>query len=386
MLSIIPSSPSSFAYFLAGVLSLLLVMSVVTVKIFSHRLSKEVINIALLLCLLNYLFPMGGTDFYSYKEEVEASGFTDTSVITQYDFHMEKPYYYIINIVANNYLLFRMVVWGGSLLLLWITSIRFKLDKNAFIFYLGISIVHLTSTSRVVLAVALALFGFSYLIWPIANRLGKLTSYILGSLIMLSSFFFHRSVIFLLIVMLLSLVEFNKRTIWLFVLFVPTLFVVVISGIFDIVFTSDMSDASLLDKDTALYYLNSEKKSSLGIGRMLELILKYFAHISVVILIVKNFADNSIKMLPNYVRKLANITVLINGLALSVLLLPDVATFKTFERLIDFSYVPMGFLLAYMFKSGFEKLWTDRATLFLMGYVVFGIFYYNIYFSFINFK
>lgn len=385
ILSIIPSAPSSGAYFLSGLLSLLMLASVWKVRTYPHKLSKKGIVFALFLCLLFYLFPMGGTDFYDYKEMVETVGYTDISSLQQYSFHLEKPYYYIINIVNNNYFLFRLVVWGGSLFLYWQTAKRLKIDKSTFVFYLSICIVPLTAVSRVSLAYALAFYGFSFLVQPITRKGSNLFSFILGSSIILFSFFFHRSAIFLLAILPLSLFNFNKKTIWLFALVIPTIFVMIYTRLFEFILNFKNIDVSLLDLKTAMYYLDSDKQRIIGWGQLIDFTLKYGSLIAMVILIVKSILNNSYKVWPKHVQKFANATLLITGLALALLIAPGATTYKAFERLIAFSYVPQGFLLAYLLKTGYDKKWTEIVTLLLAGYVVYGIFYYNFYFSFTDF-
>lgn len=385
ILSIIPSAPSSGANFLTGLLSLLMIVSVWKVRTYPHKLSNEGVVFALFLCLLFYLFPMFGTDFYDYKEWVETTGYTDISSIPQYYLHFEKPFYYIINIVNNNYFLFRLVVWGGSLFLYWQTAKRLKIDKSTFAFYLCICIVPLTAVSRVCLAYALAFYGFSFLAQPITRKGSNLFSFILGSSIILFSLLFHRSAIFLLAILPLSLFNFNKKTIWLFALAIPTIVVMAYTQLFDFIFNFAQTDTSLLDSETAMYYLDSDKIRVFGWGQRIEFSMKYGSHIAMVILIVKSILNNSFKVWPKHVQKFANATLYITVLASALLLAPGATTYKTFERLIAFSYVPQSFLLAYLLKTDYDKKWTDIVTLLLAGYVVYGTFYYKFYFSLTDF-
>lgn len=385
LLSIIPSAPSSGAYFISGLISLLLIISVWKARTYPYKLSKEGIVFALFLCLLFYLFPMAGTDFYDYKEWVETAGHTDISSIPQYYLHYEKPYYYIINIVHNNHFLFRLVVWGGSLFLYWQTAKRLKIDKSTFVFYLCIVIVQLTAVSRVCLAYALAFYGFSFLAQPITRKGSNLFSFVLGSSIILFSLLFHRSAIFLLAILPLSLFNFNKKTIWLFALAISPLVVMAYTQLFDFIFNFEQTDIFILDSETAMYYLDFDKIRVLGWGQRIEFSMKYGSHIAMVILIVKSILNNSYKVWPKHVQKFANATLHITVLASALLLAPGATTYKTFERLIAFAYVPQSFLLAYLLKTECEKKWTNIVTLLLVGYVVYGIFYYNFYFGLINF-
>lgn len=385
LLSIIPSAPSAGSYIFGGLLSLLLVFCVWGVRKSPHKLSSNGLLFAIFLCLTFYLFPMGGTDFYDYKEWVETAGYTDVSSIPMYYLHYEKPYYYIINFVHNNYFLFRLTVWGGSLLLYWKTAKRLRLDKSAFAFYLCICIVQLTAVSRVCLAYALAFYGFSFLSKPIGNNNKNILSYIIGVSIILVSLLFHRSAIFLLAILPLSLFNFNKKTIWLFALAIPTIVVAAYTNLFDFIFNFDQTETSLLDSETAMYYLDSEKKRAVGLGQMIEFSMKYGSHIIMVFLIVKSILNNTYRSWPTHVQKYANATLFITVLAAALLFVPGASTYKTFERLIAFAYVPQSFFMAYVLKMDYEKKLVNVFNLLITGYVVFGVLYYNFYFGIIDF-
>lgn len=384
LLSIIPNAPTSTAYIIGGILPLLLLASVWGIAKYPHKMSSDGILLILFLCLLNYLFPLGGTDFYAYKELVEHVGHVDINSISQYEFHDEKPYYAIINFVGGNYLLFRFIVWGGSLILFWKTARRLKLDRNTFVYYLGICIVQMTLVSRVSLAYAIAFYGFSFFAKPLRRM--EVLSYIIGAIIIAVSLFFHRSAIFLLAVLPLSLANINKKLIMLLSLMI----LIVVIGIsrvnlLDIVVNAGQEDASLLDTDTAIYYLGSDKERAVGLGQSIEFILKYGSHIAIFVLITRNIFNKSYNKWPDHVRKFANVTLIVTVFATALLLIPGMPTYKIFERLIAFAYVPQSFFLAYMLKMDYDRKWVKIFNLLMTGYVVYGALYYNFYFGIDNF-
>ena len=379
LLSIMPSAPSTTNHIIAGLLVVLLIICVLKVRKYPHRLSNEGIQFALFLCLIFYLFPMAGSDFYSYKEIVETSGYTDISTIPQYYLHYEKAYYAIINIVHNNYFLFRLVVWGGSLLLYWQTAKRLELDKSSFVFYLCICVVQLTAVSRVCLAYAIAFFGFSLLVKPKKRKGSIIFSFIIGVSLIGASILFHRSAIFLLAILPLSLINFNKQTFWLFALAFPVIVVVISSNLFDFILSYDQTDESLLDASTASFYLETDNNRVIGIGQSIDFFFKYASHVVLIYMIVCGILNKKYQEWPSVIQKFANATLLINFLALAVLLAPGAATFKTFERLMGFSYVPQSFMLAYLLKIDYEKKQINLINLLIMGYVLYGALYYNIY-------
>ena len=362
-----------------------MIISVWSVRKTPHKLSAEGIVVAVFLCLLYYLFPMAGSDYYDYKDWVETIGHTDIASIPRYYLHYEKPYYYIVNIVQNNYFLFRLVVWGCSLLLYLSTAKRLRIDKSTFVFYLCICIVQLTAVSRVCLAYALAFYGFSFLVEPITKKGSNLVSFVVGSLIIAISVFFHRSALFLLAVLPLSLLKIDKKSIWLLAIAFPFLVIIVNTNIFGYVFNFDQTDASLLDSETATYYLDSDKESILGVGRIIERILKYGGQVVMLFLIVRNIINESFLSWPKPIQRLANATLLIIVFAASLLLTPGATTYKTFERLIDFVYVPQSLMLAYLLKWDYDKKMVKIFNALIASYVVYGVLYYNFYFGITDF-
>ena len=379
ILLIMPSAPSTANNIIAGLLSVLLIMCVWKVRQYPHRLSNEEILFALFLCLLFYLFPMAGSDFYKYKEFVEMSGYTDISTIPQYYLHYEKVYYAIVNIVHNNYFLFRLVVWGGSLLLYWLTAKRLELDKSTFVFYLGTCIVPLTAVSRVCLAYAIGFWGFSLLVKPKTRKGSNFFSFIIGVVLILASILFHRSAIFLLAILPLSLINFNKRTIWLFALAFPMIVMAISFNLFDFVLGYDQREDSILDASTASYYLENAEKRVVGIGQGIDFFFKYSSHFVLIYMIVCSVLNKKYQDWPPIIQKFANATLLINLIALAILLAPGASTYKTFERLIGFSYVPQGFMLSYLLKIDYENKQINLINLLIMGYVLYGTLYYKIY-------
>lgn len=385
LLSIMPSAPSAASYIITGILSLLLVVVVWKVRKYPHKLSYGGIFVALLLCLLYYLFPMGGSDFYSYKEWVETAGYTNINQISQYYLHYEKPYYVIVNIVHNNYFFFRLIVWGGSLLLYWRSAIRLELDKSTFLFYLCIVIVHLTCVSRVCLSYALAFYGFSFLVKPISRKGNNLFSYIIGTALIIISLFFHRSALFLLLLLPLSLFNLNKRTIWLFVLAFPAIVVLISTNVFDYILNFDQTDSSLLDSETASLYLESDKKRVVGLGQSIEFFFKYGSHVVMVLLIAKCILSKAYQSWPTQIQKFANATLYITVIAFALYLAPGASTYKTFERLIAFAYVPESFFMTHLLKNDYEKKIVTVFNLLITAYIVYGALYYNIYFGIVDF-
>ena len=202
-------------------------------------------------------------------------------------------------------------------------------------------------------------------------------SFVLGAAIVAVSLFFHRSAIYLLAILPISLFIFNKKTIWLFAFAFPALVVLINTNLLDFLFSYDQSETSILDADTAMLYLDSDRKRTVGIGQGIEFILKYGSHVAIVVLIIKSILNKSYNAWPKHIQKFANATFFVTVFASSLLFSTDATTYKTFERLIAFAYVPQSIMLAYLLKQDYEKKTVNIATLLIAGYVVYSILYYN---------
>ena len=375
LFSIYPATQNSTGDAIAGVIVLLLMAIVWRVRKSPHKLSPYGMIIALFLCLVHYLFPQTGGDFNSYKDWVETSGFTNVDIISMYYMHFEKVYYVIVNFVHNDYFLFRLVVWGTSLILFCFTAKRLEIDFNIFVFFLCIGIVPMTSTSRVCLAYAIAFFGFSFITKPITRRGSNLLSFIIGSLLVLLSLYFHRSAIFLLLPLPLSLFNINKNTLKL----LPILFAVIVvflnSNLYS--YLNGQSENSFIDSETAFAYLQANEKT-FGVGHLLRLALRYAECFALFILIIKCILDKTYISWPKYIKSYANATLLITILAATFLFVSG-NTYKSFERLVGFNTIPQCILLAYLLKNDIKKKLVNIIILLLAGYVAYNIIYDQIY-------
>lgn len=375
LLSIIPESSSPGATLFTFALECILILWVFKIKERPHSLSGKKQVIAILLCLLFYLFYMVSGDYFSYKEIVESAGFTNLAFYNVVDFHIELAYVAIINFVNNNYILFRLVVWGGALLIFCITGAYLKLDRSTFIFYLCIFIVPLSATSRVTLAYAVAYLGYAFIVCPFAK--GKFISYAIGFLLVFYSLWLHRSAPFLLAVFPLSLIRFNKKTISILLISVPIIILVTQTGLIDYIFSMETTaEDSLFDAQTAQGYLASDKKfSNKGLGELIRLFLEYWCFGTITYLYLKMIFNGKYKELPAEIQKYMNAVIAIVVFSVAFLVMPGANTYKTFERLIAFAIVPAAFSLSYLLKNEIDSKGVRLVNITILSWIVYNALY-----------
>lgn len=152
-----------------------------------------------LLFLFFLLFAFDSGDYYHYYNSV-----------TENDYHaMEDVYGAIGSLVNNNYILFRLIVWGGALLLFMRTAKRLKLDVNRTVFLLFVAYISIFDYARASLAMSIFFLGISYIIKPIKKRV---LSFIIGILLIGVSVYFHTSIVVAIIASIIILLPINKKT------------------------------------------------------------------------------------------------------------------------------------------------------------------------------
>lgn len=165
-------------------------------------------------------FAFSNGDFINY-----AMGFK-TMVRTGESSHFEKVYVWLVNHITQIYIAWRMIIWGGAT---YITLLAFKrLGLKSIPSYAALTVCYLTTLyiMRGNLGVAVMLYGLTLLINPLKGKLHL--SYVLGVALMLISYFFHKSMILSLALLVPALmVDFDRRKILLCILLYPVAYFVI---------------------------------------------------------------------------------------------------------------------------------------------------------------
>lgn len=122
---------------------------------------------------------------------------------------LERVYEYVIELTNQNYLLFRTVVFGTMVLLLLKMFNNYQIDKFSSIYFLFAVYIGTLAYSRASVGMTFFFLGLSFL-YSDKPRVIKI---ILGALLVVASYFFHRSCIILIPLALLGLLPINKQTI-----------------------------------------------------------------------------------------------------------------------------------------------------------------------------
>lgn len=323
------------------------------------RLSKWRTTLGVLLIVLFSVFAFYDTDYFHYLiafDDIHRGGST----------HMEDIYIWIAKFVGNNYNLFRIVVWGGATFIM--TRMVKKLRIPAGLYFLLLSCLFLTlfAYARVSLAMTIVFWGLGI----VSNAITKhnITKYLIGILIILTAYFFHKSALFGIGVALIAslITKLNRKTVSIFILAYPILLVIVATLLADVLNYS--GSESLVDIESAQGYLNHDNKES-GIGAIIQKTLMYTPfYLSVFIYLKAIYSGRYNKWVPS-MRIFANANFLCVAIATLFAFNLGINTSVFYYRLLYFAFIPCTVFLVYCKLNRISKLTNTTILIGLLGTV-----------------
>ena len=160
----------------------------------------------IILLLLFVIFQFTETDFWNYMQ------------MFLHKEEMVEPVQEYIKNNFDNYYVWRAFVWGGAFLIYTLVIKRLGLDLR---FYFPLFVLCCLSRfiSREQLGIAIMFLGSTFIIRP--SKV-KVLSYLLGTLLIIGSYYFHNSMIVSIAMLLPAVIRVNKiRAIVVLALFIP---------------------------------------------------------------------------------------------------------------------------------------------------------------------
>ena len=180
------------------------------------------------LFLFQALFIFYGGDDARYEREV-----TESANFVGQDYNiamgLEPLYYYIAAIVGGNYILWKLVVYGGALFLTYLTSLNVKSNNFLFLYSFVLFVLANFGSSRNALAIAIFVYGISLI------RNDKKLSVLLGIAVSALSIFAHNSMILPVVLLFVSFFKIKKSRFFILLLAIP-LFVFIVNKMPDFLF------------------------------------------------------------------------------------------------------------------------------------------------------
>lgn len=151
------------------------------------------------------LFTFYGGDVIKYREMIESIPYLERDY---YGFTMEYIYIYISLLVKGDFYLWKIIVYGLALIITFLTIKKLHLDNFAtLLFFIGFNLYSYGAT-RAVLGYSLYVYGLAFLF----DR--NLRGYIIGILLIASSYFAHSSMLLIILLTPLCYIKMGKKKVF----------------------------------------------------------------------------------------------------------------------------------------------------------------------------
>lgn len=317
---------------------------------------------------LFFLFAFWGNDWFHVAEFYPLLRAGDRT-------HMEDVYSWIAQNLAPNYLVFRAIIWGLCLFFIKLLFERLDIKKDLLWLMFSVFGAVWCSYARVSLAMCLMFYGLAVFFSPYKQ---KYLSYTIAITAIGVSYYFHKSALFGIILVILAafIRKINRYTITLLILTVPFVLVGLKEFVFEIQYL-DINDANgsfSKSLNSAQRYMGRDA-SIVGVGALLLKILERTAYILTGILallmIVKDKKINRSPVINAFLR-LDIFMVLISCLFLFDL---GIDTSIIAERFFRYLFIPTGILIAYFWQIRYRMRLTKISFVLAILYSSYALLY-----------
>ena len=281
------------------------------------------------------------TDYFSYLALTRMTVGHDTP-------HLEDVYGYIIEFCGYNYLLFRTVVWGGALLIVGLSTRLAKVSTPHVLFLLFLFFFPTFDYARATLAMSIYFLGYVMISREKQKGIWKLQK-LLGIGLIVTSYYFHKSMAGLIVLTPIIFLPLNKKTMWILLISTPVVLLVIKAYLSNLLLT-DFADADLADLNKT--FSQYTERDDLGVANwkgMLSAIFAYGLFYVPLYYISSSFLKS--KEASVLIQRLLKITLAIMLICHSMYLLGD-QSYSLYYRYLYMSMIPMSMLLVAQFEEG----------------------------------
>jgi len=305
-------------------------------------------HLFLFLFVIYVVFAFDGGDFYHYFLYIYFD-----------DYHAFESVYQIIGqSLGNNYLAFRLVVWGGASVFTCITFKRFGLNIGRTLFFLFAVYISVFDYARATLAMSIYFLGISYLLIPHGKL--KIFSRIFGIALIIISTYFHRSLVIAALMTFMIFMPINKRTI------IPMVVVFIASGtimnsVLEVVVGTDIFSEEVSVKIEG--YSEQEYDDHFSTYEWIRRYMEYATfYIPMVIITIKLFYSKTVVKASKEIKQLYKITLGLIFLATGTVLTDDL-TFVLFYRFLYMAFIPITIIFCYLEQ---KKIISNRTYIWIL--------------------
>lgn len=340
-----------------------------------YRVSKWSYWLSVFLMFFFCLYSFWGLDWFGYLQTYE-------KVRNGLNTNLEDFYLYIIDNYCKDYLTFRVIVWGGALLILFEIVRRLSIQKHLFLFVFSCFFLIFYSYARVSLAMAIMFYGLSLLYKPY-KRL-RLFSYLVGILFIYLSLYLHKSAVLGVAVISLSLLSmcFNRKRVLLFsVLFFPFMVEITRDYLEEIMIMEIDNDTGFTDYLYAGQRYFQHENSRYGFGKIVSIIVESIPYYLIAYCSLKLTFSKLYSLVPNDVKIFIRVSFILVLCSLIFLFDLGYNTNIIYVRFLRFCIIPASIVLTYLYQVRFKPKLLN-CIIFLLGFnVTYALLYtlYNVY-------
>ena len=311
-------------------------------KSYPYILDKTRYYFAVVLVLVLCVFFFSISDWFGYYIEfIKATNGSDT--------HMESIYEWLAKFVTKNYLVWRFMIWGIALFLMLLCIKRLPISPFLTMLVFVVLMFTRFAYTRTTLAYSLMFFGCALLSVP--NKKWRIISYMIGFSFIGCSYFFHKSALFGIGMIVVAFVirKIDWKIILLLVILIPTLLFVLrnqISSFLMLDLTTDEGDFSTYLQSGQSYLVVNQKNR--GIGSLINDILTRGPIIIMAFVCLLQCNNNNI---PREIRLFMRVNVLIVIGALLCLFDLGANTYILYYRFLNYAAMPSVFCFSYLYSN-----------------------------------
>lgn len=312
---------------------------------YPYSVTKNQRTVAMVFILLFCLLSFWGSDWFHYFEIFP-------ELKSGYNTHVEKVYL-TIGAISPNYIIFRFFIWGSGLALLGKTFSKLEVSKDLCWFIFATSYLIWYSYARASLAMAIAFCGFALVVGKDKRRY----SVLLGFVLILCSFFFHKSSAFAIGCIVLTLIaqRYPKLTYALLILLFPILVIYINSSLSEFMMMSFDADSGDMNAymESGQRYFDGSQGGGAGMGEKLRNMFERVPYYCTTALSLFAIFRNRINP-PSSIKPFMVLQVIIVLMSSAFLFTSaDFTTGTIYARFLRFAFIPTAIVLAYLYQCGY---------------------------------
>ena len=320
--------------FVYNILSLLFLIPYLGNKNIANKSNKFNWLLLLLLCL----YGVYAGDWIHYKEKL-------LYYIYYQETDLEFVYSLILSIVGNNYLLFRLMVWGGALLTLCALFYRLPINRFRVLGFYAIWGILFFAYARVSLGLSIFFYGLSFWLYPV-NR-NKILGYTWGAICIISSCFFHKSIIELCLLLPFVFIPISKHKFVLYCI-IGLFFIEIVN------YLTQYIDVLLLGIEGSDYFFKGA--SSLTVGeKIVNLSTRFPLFLLLFYLTYTLLWNDQIKKLPIFVHRYFALIIYIVLVSL-VFYFSNIESKVFYYRTLYMVFIPLSIILSEVYNILSKKI------------------------------